>query len=184
MQHAFAQSQNNWSKHISHHIDIDSNFVYLPEVKCLVIQTRFANISPSMNPNILPRCEAQTEMHKVRRSCMSQKKRAKASHTEAVIWREVGDKLQSCRPKWFMASAESDKFCPPSSTNHCSLSQTRPSSPESRRSRSWSQGKPQADTPLRTPSNTQPCALYAWIYWLSKGSQSKYSSAFLRFPRL
>lgn len=62
---------------------------------------------------------------------------AKASRIEAVIWRgdKVGDKLQSCRPKWFMASAESDKFCPLCSTNHCGLSQT-----ESWRSRSWCKG--------------------------------------------
>lgn len=42
----------------------------------------------------------------------------------AVTWREVGDKLQSGGPKWFMASAESDKFCPLCSTNHCSPMQT------------------------------------------------------------
>lgn len=81
---------------------------------------------------------------------------AHASRTEAVIWSKVGDKLQSCRLKWFMASAESDKFCPLSATNHCSLSQTRPSSPESRRSRSWSQGS-HWSTPQNTRLWTHPC---------------------------
>lgn len=113
-------------------------------------------------------------------------------HIEVVIWSKVGDILQSCRLKWFMASAESDKFCPLSSTNHCSLSQTHPSSPESRQSRSWSQGRATGRpnkthtyghthiTPS-THTHTQTRALYAWIHWLSKGSQSKYSLSFLCF---
>lgn len=82
-------------------------------------------------------------------------KRACSSHIEAVIWCKVGDKLQSCRPKWFMESAESDIFCPLSSTNHCSLSQARPSSPESRRSRTRSQGSHRL-TPHNTHIQTHP----------------------------
>lgn len=59
---------------------------------------------------------------------MSCCKLAHATHTlRRVIWCEVGDKLQSCRLKWFTASAESDKFNLLSFTNHCGLSQTRPS---------------------------------------------------------
>lgn len=81
-------------------------------------------ISPFMKPNI-PHCQR----HKASRRC------AKASCIEAITWCEVGDKLQSCRPKWFMALAESDKFCPLCSTNHCSLSRRR-----SWRSSSWCQG--------------------------------------------
>lgn len=40
----------------------------------------------------------------------------------AISPSRAGDKLQSCRLKWFVALAESDKFSPLSSTNHCSLS--------------------------------------------------------------
>lgn len=46
---------------------------------------------------------------------------AKAHRNEAVLCGEVGDKLQSCELKWFMASAKGDKFTPLCSTNHCSL---------------------------------------------------------------
>lgn len=45
---------------------------------------------------------------------------AKAHRNEAVLCGEVGDKLQSCELKWFMASAKGDKFTPLCSTNHCS----------------------------------------------------------------
>lgn len=43
---------------------------------------------------------------------------AKAHRNEAVLCGEVGDKLQSCELKWFMASAKGDKFTPLCSTNH------------------------------------------------------------------
>lgn len=49
---------------------------------------------------------------------------SKASWIEAVWWREVEDKLQSCGLKWFVASAKGDKFCPLCFTNHWSLTIT------------------------------------------------------------
>lgn len=77
-------------------------------------------------------------------------------HPGRYVTPSVGDKLQSCRQECFTASAESDKFCPLCSTNHCSLSRTRPHPPPGERgggrrpSHSWSPADPTSHTHTHT----------------------------------
>ena len=91
-------------------------------------------------------------------------------HPGRYVTPSVGDKLQSCRQECFTASAESDKFCPLCSTNHCSLSRTRPHPPPGRE-----RGREAAITLLiaSRPHVTHTHTLTLCIHWLSDGSQSK-----------